>query len=83
MSFKNCYYWHEWTKKTIEYLLNISTIPMTVDCTQTESNISTLTDSVLNWSDANGIHLSVIPNNSVLNVETQKLCALYKTNLLA
>ena len=44
---------------------------MTVDCTQTESNISTLTDSVLNWSDANGIHLSVIPNNSVLNVETQ------------
>ena len=68
---KNCYYWHKWTKKTIEYLLNISNIPMTVDCTQMESYISTLTDSVVNWSDANGIYLPVIPNNSVLNVESQ------------
>ena len=57
MSYKNCNNWNEWTKKTVEYLLNITSIPVMVDCTRIESNISTLTDSVFNWSDENGIQL--------------------------
>ena len=50
---------------------------MMVDCIQAESNISTLTESVLNRSNANGIDLPVITNNSVLNVESQNtICIL-------
>ena len=50
---------------------------MMVDCIQAESNISTLTESVLNWSNASGIDLPVITNNSVLNVESQNtICIL-------
>jgi len=43
--------WQEWIKNTIQYLWMEATIPYCISTKSTPSNISKVTDSILNKSD--------------------------------